>query len=61
MKPRLYNNGDICDNIKETRSFSIGFPKCDHIDNEGVAYVHEDREGMYVQDDTIIDKKKKMT
>ena len=60
-KPKLYNSGDVCDNIEETPSFSRGLPKCEDIDNENVACVREDCEGVYVEEDTIIGKKRKMT
>ena len=33
----------------------------DNIDNEDVAYVHEDCEGIYVKEDTISSLKRKMT
>ena len=60
-KPKLYDRGDICDNIEETPSFSRGLPESDDIDNEDVAYVREDCEGVYVEEDTISSKKKKRT
>ena len=53
--------GYFCDNIKETPSNSRRLPESDDIDNENVAYVREDYEGVYVEDDIIIDKKRKMT
>ena len=59
MKPKLYDSGVICDNIKKTLLFSRGLPECDDIDNEDVAYVCEDCEGVYVKEDTIIGKKRK--
>ncbi|KAL5555691.1 hypothetical protein UlMin_037927 [Ulmus minor] len=51
-KPKLYDRGDVCDNIEETPSFSRGLPESDDIDNEDVAYVREDCEGIYVEEDT---------
>ena len=54
-------SGDVCDNIEETPLFNRGFPECVDIDNEDVAYVREDCEGVYVEEDTIIGKKRKMT
>ena len=60
-KPKLYDRGDVCDNIKETPSFSRGFPESDDIDNEDVAYVREDCEGVQVEEDIIIGKKRKRT
>ena len=42
-KPKLYDWGDVCDNIKETPSFSRGLPESDDIDNEDVAYVREEK------------------
>ena len=32
MKPKLYDSGDVCDDIEETPSFSRGLPECDDID-----------------------------
>ena len=60
-KPKLYDRGDVCDNIKETPSFSRRLHESDDIDNEDVAYVHEDCDGIYVVKDTISGKKRKMT
>ncbi|KAL5583046.1 hypothetical protein UlMin_015488 [Ulmus minor] len=60
-KPKLYDRGDVCDNIEETPSFSRGLPESDDIDNEDVAYVREDCEGIYVEEDTTSRKKRKMT
>ena len=60
-KPKLYNIGDVCDNIEETPLFSRGLPECNDIDNEDVAYVHEDCEGVYVEEKAIIGKKRKRT
>ena len=60
-EPKLYDNGDVCDNIGETPSFSRGLPECDDIDNEDMAYVCEDCEGIYVEEETIIRKKRKKT
>ena len=57
----MYDSGNVCGNIKETPLISRGLPKCDDIDNEDVAYVREDCEGVYVEEDTIIGKKKKRT
>ena len=42
MKPKLYDNCDVCNNIKKTLSLSIGLSECDDIDNEDVAYVLKD-------------------
>ncbi|KAL5564960.1 hypothetical protein UlMin_028124 [Ulmus minor] len=60
-KPKLYDRGDVCDNIEETPSFSRGLPESDDIDNEDVAYVREDCEGIYVEKDTTSRKKRKRT
>ena len=60
-KLKLYDRGDVCDNIEETPSFSRGLPGSDDIDNEDVAYVREDCEGVYVEEDIIIGKKRKRT
>ena len=60
-KPKLYDRGDVCDNIEETPSFSRGLPESDDIDNEDVAYVREDCEGIYVEEDTTSRKKRKRT
>ena len=60
-KPKLYDRGDVCDNIEETPLFSRGLPESDDIDNEDVAYVREDCEGIYVEEDTTSRKKRKMT
>ena len=60
-KPKLYDRGDVCDNIKETPSFSRGLPESDDIDNEDVAYVREDCEEIYVEEDTTSRKKRKKT
>ena len=57
----MYDRGDVCDNIEETPSFSRGLLESDDIDNEDVAYVHEDCEGIYVEKDTISRKKRKRT
>ena len=51
--------GDVCDNIEETLLFSRGLPESDDIDNEDVAYVREDCEEVYVEEDTISGKKRK--
>ncbi|KAL5539689.1 hypothetical protein UlMin_042237 [Ulmus minor] len=60
-KPKLYDRDDVCDNIEETPSFSRGLPESDDIDNEDVAYVREDCEGIYVEEDTTSRKKRKRT
>ncbi|KAL5576600.1 hypothetical protein UlMin_018299 [Ulmus minor] len=60
-KPKLYDRGDVCDNIEETPSFSRGLPESDDIDNEDVAYVREDCEGIYVEEDTTSRKKRQRT
>ena len=60
-KPKLYDRGDVCDNIEETPLFSRELPKSDDIDNEDVAYVHEDFEGVYVEEYNIIGNKRKRT
>ena len=60
-KPKLYNRSDVCDNIEETPLLSWGLPESDDIDNEYVAYVCEDCQGIYVEEDTISRKKRKRT
>ncbi|KAL5563273.1 hypothetical protein UlMin_033020 [Ulmus minor] len=60
-KPKLYDRGDVCDNIEETPSFIRGLPESNDIDNEDVAYVREDCEGIYVEEDTTSRKKRKRT
>ena len=57
----MYDRGDVCDNIEETLSFSRGLLESDDIDNEDVAYVLEDCEGVYVEEDIISGKKRKRT
>ena len=36
------------------------FPESDDIDNEDMAYIRKDCEGVYVEEDTINGKKRKM-
>ena len=60
-KPKLYDRSDVYDNIEETPSFSRELLKIDNIDNEDMAYVRADYEGVYVEEDTISNKKKKRT
>ncbi|KAL5579871.1 hypothetical protein UlMin_012313 [Ulmus minor] len=60
-KPKLYDRGDVCDNIEETPLFSRGLPESDDIDNKDVAHVHEDCERIYVEEDTTSRKKRKRT
>ena len=57
----MYDRGDVCDNIEEIPLFSRGLPESDYINNEDVAYVREDCEGIYVEEDTISRKKRKRT
>ena len=60
-KPQLYDRGDVCDNIEETPSFSRRLLENDDIDNEDLAYLPKDCEWVYVEEDTISGKKRKMT
>ncbi|KAL5551593.1 hypothetical protein UlMin_001769 [Ulmus minor] len=48
-KPKLYDSGDVCDNIEETPSFSQRLPECEDDQNEDVSYVREDCEGEYIE------------
>ena len=60
-KTKTVDMGDVCDNIEDTPSFSRWLPESDDIDNEDVAYVSEYCEGVYVEENTISGKKRKMT
>ena len=60
-KPKLYDKGNVCNSIEETPSFSRGLSESNDIDNEDVAYVREDCEGIYVEEDTTSRKKRKRT
>lgn len=59
VKPKLYDIGDVCDNIEETPSFSKRLPECEDSQNEDVSYVREDCEGEYVEVVTSNMKKRK--
>lgn len=58
-KPKLYDIGNVCDNIEETPSFSKRLPECEDSQNEDVSYVREDCEGEYVEVVTSNMKKRK--
>ena len=59
-KPKLYDSGDVCDNIEETPSFSQRLPECEDDQNEDVSYVCEDYEGKYIEvDNSKMTKRKK--
>ncbi|KAL5563421.1 hypothetical protein UlMin_033168 [Ulmus minor] len=59
-KPKLYDSGDVCDNIEETSSFSQRLPECEDDQNEDVSYVREDCEGEYIEvDNSKMNKRKK--